>query len=97
MIDTAKEILLSFSDLSSRLPRRPHTSTLHRWRLRGVRGVKLETILIGGRRYTSHEALERFFAATTAAASGETPPIRTPKQRDRAVAEAERELHEAGI
>ncbi len=40
--------------------RHPHVSTIYRWRLRGIRGVKLETFLIGGRRYTSVEAIERF-------------------------------------
>jgi hypothetical protein len=45
-----------------------HTCTVHRWRLRGVRGVRLETIVIGGRRVTSHEALTRFAAACSAVA-----------------------------
>jgi hypothetical protein len=30
---------------------------------RGVRGVVLESLVIGGARYTSEEALERFFRA----------------------------------
>ena len=38
-------------------------ATLHRWRLHGVRGTKLETCLIGGMRYTSREAIARFIAA----------------------------------
>ena len=43
-------------------------STAHRWRTRGARGVKLETFLAGGTRFTTEEALLRFFAASTAAA-----------------------------
>jgi hypothetical protein len=74
-----------------------HASTVHRWRLKGVRGVKLETIMRGGIRHTSREAIERFFSSTTAAANGEPAPTRTPKQRERAIVAAERELEEAGV
>jgi len=74
-----------------------HVSTLHRWRLRGVRGIRLATILIGGYRYTSHEALERFVAATTAAADGKPAPVTNTKQRERSIAAAEAELSAAGI
>jgi hypothetical protein len=52
----------------------------------------LESIVCAGRRYTSVEAIERFVAATTAAANGERPPIRTPRQRQRAIEAAEREM-----
>ena len=74
-----------------------HLSTIYRWRMKGVRGVKLETVLRGGIRYTTDEAIERFFAATTAVADADTPPVRTSKQRDKAIRDAERELAEAGI
>ena len=51
------------------------------WRLHGVRGVKLETILCGGLRYTSREAISRFIVAQNA---DETPvPKFTPAQRER--------------
>ena len=76
MIDVTHDTLIPFRDLpgwtNQHLGRRIHPSTLHRWRLRGVRGIRLETVLIGGTRYTSTEALSRFFAATTAAADGQT-------------------------
>ena len=91
-IDISCETLLSLPDAARALPKRPHISTLHRWRLRGVRGVKLETCLIGGRRYTSREAVERFSTATTAAANGEPLPVRTPRQRQRSIKQAEVEL-----
>lgn len=75
MIDVTHENLVQFSDLpdwmNQHLGHGIHPSTLHRWRQRGIRGVRLETLLIGGARYTSTEALSRFFAATTAAADGE--------------------------
>ena len=31
-----------------------HVSTVYRWHLRGILGVKLETARIGGKRVTSH-------------------------------------------
>ena len=74
-----------------------HVSTIHRWRMKGCRGVRLETFLRGGVRHTTREAIERFFAATTAAADGDTPPARTPRQRQRAIEQAERACEQAGI
>lgn len=98
MIDTTTENLLSFSDAAAILPDRPHLSTLHRWRLHGVKGVQLETVLVGGRRYTSNEALARFIARTTAAVDGDTTgQTITTGRRERDLARVERELSEAGI
>ena len=97
MLDLNGQKLVSLADASKILPGNPHVSTLHRWRLRGVRGVKLPTVLIGGRRFVDRQSLAEFVAAVTAAAAGKPPPIRTAKQHQRAVAQAERELTEAGI
>lgn len=70
-------------------------STGWRWILRGVRGHKLESALIGGQRYTSEEAFCRFIAAINAPAGG-APSVRTAKQREKEIAAAERELLDAG-
>ena len=83
---------ITLSDAAKSLPGRPHTSSLYRWHRKGVRGIKLETWLVGGRRYTTLDALEQFIAATTAAADGEPAPTRTTRQRDRAILAAERDL-----
>lgn len=88
---------LTLSQAARTLPGQPHLSTLHRWRLRGVRGVKLQTRLVGGRRYTTSVWLQQFIEATTAAADGTPVPTRTNKQRESSVQQAERELAEAGI
>jgi hypothetical protein len=75
MIDVTKETLLPFSKTPSwtekNLGKRISPATLHRWRLRGCRGVRLATILIGGQRCTSIEALQAFFEATTRAQDGD--------------------------
>jgi hypothetical protein len=62
--DLSAEDLLSFGKAASAIPGRERVSlgTLHRWRLKGVRGVRLETVLIGGQRFTSRQAIERFLA-----------------------------------
>ena len=97
MIDPQNESLVSLTDAAKSLPGRPNITTSWRWRNRGVRGIKLETVLIGGRRMTSREALSRFFAATTAAADGEPIHSETPRQRERAIDRAEKRAQELGV
>lgn len=58
-------------------------ATVWRWMLTGCRGVRLESILLGGRRITSKEAVERFVAKLSE--SGSEP------QNDLAGAMARRE------
>ena len=97
MVDIHSEEIITLSQAARFLPGRPHLSTIHRWRLRGIRGVKLETLLVGGRRFTSREALERFCERVTAIANGKSTPQRTNRQRTAAVNRANRELDRAGI
>jgi hypothetical protein len=52
------------SELAKQLPVPPSSATLWRWHAIGIRGVKLDTVRIGGRRYTSHEAFNDFVRAT---------------------------------
>lgn len=68
MSDILTEDLLTITDAAKELPQRPHCSTLQRWRKRGIRGVKLEAALIGGRWFTSRQALRRFVRNATVAA-----------------------------
>ena len=65
MIDISIENLIPIRDVPRRLPPRPtgkrvHISAVYRWIQRGVQGVRLEYIKIGGTTYTSKEALQRF-------------------------------------
>ena len=97
-IDVATESLKTLAKAAQTLNGGPvHVSTMHRWRLRGVRGVRLETVLRGGIRHTSDQAMARFFVATTAAADGEPTPTRTIARRERNINQAETELEAAGI
>ena len=45
------------------IPGRPQVATLWRWATRGVRGVRLETCIVGGRRMTTPAMIEAFLRA----------------------------------
>ena len=96
-ICTETETLIPFNAAREAFPggKRLALQTLHRWRLHGVRGTKLETILIGGSRFTSAEAIQRFIAAQNPAESA--APSITGRQRKAMAETANRLLAEAGI
>ncbi len=97
MIDHEAEQLLTLTAAAKLLPGRPNVATLWRWRTSGIRGIKLETFLFGGRRMTSREALSRFFERTTAAADGAPVQAETPRQREHAIDRAEKRAQELGV
>jgi hypothetical protein len=69
--------------------------TITRWGTRGIRGVKLELVRVGGRFYTSAAAIDRFLNAINAGTSSVDQP-RSPSERGRASAAAAAELTAAG-
>ncbi len=81
--------LMPLSQIASQLKSRPHVATLARWTTRGIRGVRLESCLVGGRRCTSLQAVRRFIASTSAAAKSplqqqaitSSKSVRTRRQR----------------
>ncbi|MCA9184407.1 MAG: DUF1580 domain-containing protein [Pirellulaceae bacterium] len=60
MIDAATENLITIAQARHEFPHEPSTATIWRWMLKGVRGTVLESIRVGGRRFTSKEACHRF-------------------------------------
>ena len=95
MIDHEVEDLIPFETCGQLIPGRPSRCTLFRWAFKGIRGVKLETLVCGHKRFVSKEAIARFVAAQNAP---ETPaPSITKSQRARQAATADRLLQEAGI
>ena len=60
MIKLNTESPIPIRQVSLALPGKPHLSTLYRWIRSGCGGVYLETLLVGGRRFTTQEALQRF-------------------------------------
>jgi hypothetical protein len=120
MIDIRTESLMSFSAAAkfvasrfrdSQDGRTIHLATLYRWSSKGVRGTRLETICIGGKRVTSEEALQRFFErlagesdATLGSGAVPSPVLPTApsdakgrQRRQRRIAAAERELERLGV
>ncbi len=73
-----------------RAPDPPHASTVLRWVLHGVGSppVKLETVKVGGRRYTTRAAIDAFISATSGSPAG-TPSVR---DRETAIRQAEHAL-----
>jgi hypothetical protein len=55
--------------------------TAWRWALKGVGGVRLESIKIGGVRFTSRQACDRFLAALNGSPNPQpsAPPSRTSR------------------
>ena len=98
MIDLTEETVIPIGEAAHHLPKRRgkkiHISTLYRWATSGVRGVQLETILVGGSRCTSLEALQRFSQRLSEEEVREALPVRRTLQRAR---ETEQTLRDAGI
>ena len=96
MIDTRSEQLFLPPEAAKHTPGRVHVSTIIRWMLTGVAGgLKLESITVGGRRYTSREAIDRFVERCTNPADDTSS--RSTRQRDRAAVKAGDELAAMGV
>lgn len=77
---------------------RPHPATWQRWIRKGLKGQRLKTMLVCGRRKTSVENVLQFFERVTAAADDPTQRSKqTTRQREAAIERAERELEQEGI
>ena len=91
MIDLQTEQIVPIAKVPKHLPHRPNLSTVYRW----IGAGALETVKIGGRVFTSLEALGRFAEHR---GGRPKPPESTPTpQRQREIADAERKLRDAGM
>ncbi|MBU0641351.1 MAG: DUF1580 domain-containing protein [Planctomycetes bacterium] len=88
MIDTSVETVIPLSHAARVVNRSrpPHVATLWRWATTGVRGVILESVLLGGTRHTSKEAVQRFVVALNVGQPGAAPEPRNARA-ERAEAE----------
>lgn len=86
-----QETTMTLREVPDYLPRRQgrkvHHSTIFRWVTKGARGRVLESILVGGIRYTSVEALHRFFRVEVSTAKL-TPPLSDHQLAEQALREA---------
>ncbi len=66
---------ISLKEAALTLPGAPHWSTLRRWSLIGLDGIKLRVIRVGWRLFTTPDALEEFCEQVTeASGSGIATP-----------------------
>jgi hypothetical protein len=106
-IDAKTETVFTLTEAADKaealIGRRLATSTFYRWAKTGVRGVRLETRFLGGVRYTSEEALSRFFDAITQQADGmqsavsHRPQAPLPAASSADLRAIERELEAEGL
>ena len=92
-IDIESERLVPIRQAPKHIPGRPHLSAVYRWMQRS--NNPLESILVGGRRWTSVEAIHRFIGNSNPTAATTTIP--TPARREREIEAAERRLDAAGV
>ena len=64
-LDLLTEDLIRLNEVPKVLPSRVDVSTAWRWAMRGVGGIKLETVKIGGKKMTSRQAVTRFIQSTS--------------------------------
>ncbi len=71
-IDIQHERAITLSEVPKYLPKRAgkkvHYSTVYRWVTKGSRGKVLDSVMVGGIRYTTIEAVHRFLSVKPAAA-----------------------------
>jgi hypothetical protein len=71
---------LTLAEAAKAFPRKVSLASIWRWSTRGVRGVFLRTVVVGGRRYVpGSDAINEFIDATTAASGRHPEPIRCAK------------------
>jgi hypothetical protein len=72
MVHYELESLIPLREVPNHLPRRRgrkvHMSTIYRWCKKGVHGVRLDTVRVGGITYTHDQALQRFLGTPKASA-----------------------------
>ena len=99
MIDIAKEKLMTLAKATKYVPRRrkgqkAHCATMYRWAKLGLRGVRLETIRVGGTLCTSEEKLQLFFNQLTELKSGKCDETKQLASDQKLV---QQQLDQAGI
>jgi hypothetical protein len=110
MIDIRNETIIRLEDVRAHLPSSRRGKYLSkavafRWASKGVSGVLLETVKVGGARYTSVEALQRFVDALNPAQQVGPPrgsiaaPTKSPcpAARQSAAQRAGTELTQLGV
>lgn len=92
MVDPATEQLLLLTEASAIInpSHPPHIATIWRWATAGLKGgIRLESIKVGGQRFTSREAIRRFLVRIN-------EPAAVPMEPSAAAIAAGKRLEEMG-
>lgn len=97
MLDIQTETLISLADAAKLLPglrpgTRMNAGSVRRLAARGVRGVRLETVMAGGRRCTSADAVQRFITRLTEGADAKSADCASKTRRRPGVMDARKAL-----
>jgi hypothetical protein len=77
------ETLVSLTEACKCFPVKCSRASIERWaRKKGSRGATLETIILGGRRYTSREAIDRFVRSQLQTEAERPAPTRGMSKKD---------------
>ena len=98
-IDPFADDIVKLSEAPGILPRgakgrKVHVSTIWRWSSRGIRGIKLATVRVGGMIFTSREALRNFFDQLN---NSETLELDKPVRRRRRATRVKQRLKDKGL
>lgn len=101
MFDICAEQLLTLREASrlcpgSRQGRPTHVATVYRWTARGIKGIRLEAVRIGGTLYTSREAMQRFAERLTTNSTPRPDETIQPARRKSAAA-VDEQLRDLGL
>ncbi len=87
--------LLNLSDaFEKKTGRRPNPCTTWRWSAKGVKGVKLQVLFVGGTRLTTEEWVQDFIDAVSRVnmAKHEAAPVLPPRQQELLAEKAAKKL-----
>jgi hypothetical protein len=92
MSDIRSETLMTLSKAAEKFPGgERHVSTVHRYRLHGVGGIRLECLRLGGRWYTSTESIDRWVTQLNAKHAG-SESLQTSSAASTGFADADKDL-----
>lgn len=108
-INAFSEKLLTLAEAACHIPpingKKPHVATIWRWIRKGITGIKLEHLKLGGRIVVSEESLQRFFTAIAAAEEQEFnsslvlkhAPLSPQAHREKEISRSEAALDRRGV
>lgn len=68
-IDVSRDQLITIAQAARMLPKKPSPASIWRWHARGVHGIRLPTVVVGRRRFTTDQAFQQFVRLVTEAAN----------------------------